>query len=129
MPLRNKKILAIDDTDSIRTFLRISLEAQGAKFYEASTAEEGIKLCREIQPDLVVLDLGLPDKDGLEILEELKEGSAQHIPVVVILSVRKDYDTKSKAINMGVDGYISKPFMMEELLEIIDEKLSVKSIH
>ncbi len=130
MPLKNKKILVIDDTDSIRTFLRIALEAQGATLYEASNAAEGIELCNSMQPDLVVLDLGLPDRDGLDILPELKSADDnKHIPVVVILSVRKDHSTVNKANLLGVDGYISKPFMMDELLDIIDTKLRVKSIH
>lgn len=70
--LDGKIILAIDDARSIRTFLRISLESQGVEFHEAGTAHEGLALCREVKPDLVVLDLGLPDVDGLTILPEIK---------------------------------------------------------
>lgn len=120
----NKHILAIDDTASIRTFLRISLQAQGASFHEAATAAQGLSMCREKHPDLVVLDLGLPDKDGLEILPEIKTQLNGHKPPpVVILSVRKEQRIKDRALELGADAYITKPFMMEDLLEIISEHL------
>lgn len=124
MGLRNKHILTIDDTASIRTFLRISLQAQGATVYEASTAEEGERLCEEIKPDLIVLDLGLPDKDGLDILPLLKKKNADNkTAAVVVLTVRKESDTRQQALALGADAYITKPFLMEELMEVIDEKL------
>ena len=124
MPLRNKRILAIDDTFSIRTFLRISLQSHGAEFHEASTALHGMELCQKIKPDLVVLDLGLPDKDGLDILPVIKKPAHGYKPpAVVILSVRKEQQTKDRAFSMGADAYLTKPFLMEDLLEIIDEQL------
>ena len=115
--LEKTKILAIDDADSIRSFLRISLEANGAEFFEADTANKGINLAQEVSPDLVVLDLGLPDKDGLEILPELK--ALPHKPDVIILSVRKEREVKEKAKSLGANDYLSKPFMMDDLLEAI----------
>ena len=124
MSLEQKKVLAIDDTAAIRTFLRISLQAHGASFFEAATATEGERLCREVRPDLVVLDLGLPDKDGLDILPQLKAaGESDTPPKVVILSVRKEQSTKNRAALLGADAYLTKPFLMEELLEVIDRKL------
>lgn len=124
MSLIQKKVLAIDDTPAIRTFLRISLQAHGADFFEAASATEGERLCREVRPDLIVLDLGLPDKDGLEILPYLKtteeDGAA---PKVVILSVRKEQSTKNQAFSLGADAYLTKPFLMEELIEVIEHKL------
>ncbi|MFW0778182.1 MAG: response regulator [Rickettsiales bacterium] len=125
MLLDNKNILAIDDTLSIRTFLRISLQAHGATFHEAATANDGLELCNKVKPDLVVLDLGLPDRDGLDILPEIKkEESEKENPKVIILSVRKDQQTKHKAFTLGADGYLSKPFLMEDLLEIIEQKIN-----
>lgn len=122
----NKRILAIDDTASIRTFLRISLQAQGAQFLEAATAMQGLAVLHESKPDLVVLDLGLPDKDGLEILPQIKEQINGHVPPpVVILSVRKEQRIKDKALELGADAYLTKPFMMEDLLEVISEKLNI----
>lgn len=125
MSLEQKKVLAIDDTAAIRTFLRISLQAHGAQFYEASNATEGEQLCREVRPDLVVLDLGLPDKDGLDILPHLKASEENGAsPKVVILSVRKEQSTKNRAFSLGADAYLTKPFLMEELIEVIERKLS-----
>jgi DNA-binding response OmpR family regulator len=124
MSLAAKHILAIDDTASIRTFLRISLNAHGAMFYEAATASEGLSLCKEIKPDLVVLDLGLPDRDGLDILPEIKhQENNGYAPNVIILSVRKEQSTKDKAFRLGADAYLTKPFLMEDLLEIIEQKI------
>jgi DNA-binding response OmpR family regulator len=116
--LTGKKILAIDDARSIRTFLRISLESQGADFHEAGTARDGLKLCQEVQPDLVVLDLGLPDEDGLTILPSIKEASAS--TQVIVLTVRKENEMKEKARMLGADAYITKPFMVDELMDAIE---------
>ncbi len=125
MSLEQKNILAIEDAAAIRTFLRISLQAHGASFFEAANASEGVRLCEEINPDLVVLDLGLPDKDGLEILPLLKQKSnGAPPPKVVILSVRKEQSTKNRALSLGADAYLTKPFLMEELIEVIERKLN-----
>jgi DNA-binding response OmpR family regulator len=127
MVLRNHTIVVIDDTISIRTFLRISLEGHGATFYEAGTAEEGLALCAKVGPDVIVLDLGLPDKDGLEIIRELKrlDGHATP-PKIIILSVRKEQRTKYLAYALGADGYLSKPFLMEDLIEMIENTLALR---
>lgn len=115
IPLDNKKILLIDDVPTIRTFLRISVEAMGANCYEAATAQQGLDASNEHHPDLVILDLGLPDKDGLDILGQIKSGA--HSPKVIILSVRKDRNVIERALCMGADEYLCKPFTMEALLE------------
>lgn len=114
--LTGKTILAIDDARSIRTFLRISLESQGAVFHEAGTAREGVSLCQKMKPDLVVLDLGLPDEDGLSILPTLKETATR----VIVLTVRKENEMKEKARTLGADAYITKPFMVDELMDAIE---------
>lgn len=124
MTLKDCKIVAIDDTPSIRTFLRVSLEDEGAEFYGASTAKDGLKLCEQIIPDLVVLDLGLPDIDGLDILPRIKETQSGNNPPVIVLTVRKGKDTIHAAYDKGANGYLTKPFMVEDLLEIIEEKLA-----
>lgn len=118
--LEDKKILAIDDTRSIRTFLRILLESNGAEFYEAETAQQGLQQCKENNPDLIVLDLGLPDKDGLDLLPELRAVMKKQAPPIIILSVRKDSQTKETAFERGADDYLSKPFTVEELLTVIE---------
>jgi DNA-binding response OmpR family regulator len=124
MSLKDSRIVAIDDSPSILTFLRLSLEGERAEFYSASTAREGVELCKKVQPDFVVLDLGLPDKDGLEILPEIKQSAPpDHSPCVIVLTVRKGRETLTEAMNKGADAYLGKPFMVEELLEVIEEKL------
>ena len=126
--MQNTKILAIDDTESIRIFLRISLKAQGVEFYEAATAEAGLATCRNVQPQLVVLDLGLPDRDGLDILPEIKAaGEGGRSPVVVVLTVRKAAETKEKAMELGASAYVTKPFMMEDLLDVIQHELGANA--
>ena len=122
MELRHKRILAIDDTGAIRTFLRISLEAQQVVFFEAGTAIDGLELCAKVNPDLVVLDLGLPDRDGLDILSEIKSHNSPQ-PKIVVLTVRKDQRTIDQAIALGANAYITKPFIMDDLLEILREQL------
>jgi DNA-binding response OmpR family regulator len=121
-----KTIVAIDDARSIRTFLRISLESQGVKFHEAGTAHDGLTLCKQVKPDLVVLDLGLPDDDGLTILPEIKrsESSTKGVPPrVVVLTVRKEIEMQERAYELGADAYITKPFMVDELIEVIESHI------
>lgn len=120
-PLSNKIILAIDDADSIRSFLRISMEAHGATFYEADTAQKGLELAGSLSPDLIVLDLGLPDRDGLEILPDLK--AMTHDPEVIILSVREEREVREQAKSLGADNYLSKPFTMDDLMDAILDRM------
>ncbi|MGE6322593.1 response regulator [Pseudomonas oryzihabitans] len=106
-------VLVIDDEPQIRKFLRISLAAQGYQVSEAATGTEGLAQAALGQPDLVVLDLGLPDRDGQEVLVELREWSA--VPVLV-LSVRADEREKVRALDAGANDYVTKPFGIQEFL-------------
>ncbi len=121
--LENKTILAIDDTAAIRTFLRISLMDQGVNFVEASSALEGLRMLEQHKPDVVVLDLGLPDRDGLDILPEIKRSHEGNAPIVVVLTVRNDRRTKDTAAKRGADAYMTKPFEMEDLVEVLQNQL------
>jgi two-component system KDP operon response regulator KdpE len=125
--LTNKHSVAIDDTHSILTFLRISLEALGATFHGAATAAGGVALCESEHPDLVVLDLGLPDKGGLDILPRLKHISRNRQMPVIILTVQKEPEARELAHQLGADAYLTKPFVLEDLTAIIHEKLNLKS--
>ncbi len=119
--LNGKKILAIDDALSIRTFLRISLEAHDVDFYEAGNGRDGLALCKRVKPELVVLDLGLPDVDGLDILPLIKQVEEGEVaPRVIVLTVRKENETKDMARELGADAYITKPFLVDELMEAIE---------
>lgn len=106
-------VLVIDDEPQIRKFLRISLAAQGYQVSEAATGTDGLAQAAVGQPDMVILDLGLPDRDGQEVLAELREWSA--IPVLV-LSVRADEREKVRALDAGANDYVTKPFGIQEFL-------------
>jgi two-component system, OmpR family, KDP operon response regulator KdpE len=106
-------VLLIEDEVQIRRFLRASLRGQGYRLLEAVTGDEGLLQAATRQPDLVVLDLGLPDLDGLEVLRRLREWS--HVPVIV-LSARGHERDKVAALDAGADDYVSKPFGIGELL-------------
>lgn len=125
MTLRNYKILIVDDEKAIRRFLTVVLQAEGADVYHASTAKQGVEQCIKACPDITILDLGLPDKDGLEILPQLKSySSSQKKHKILVLSVRKDTETIRSAYAQGADAYMSKPFTVDDLFDTIDEKLS-----
>lgn len=106
-------ILLVDDENQIRRLLRIALEAQGFEIVEAATAREGISRCADSDPDLVVLDLGLPDRDGSDLIHEVRSWSK--VPILV-LSVRSSALDKVEALDLGGSDYVTKPFSMAELL-------------
>lgn len=107
------KILVVDDEREIRTLLRVALEASKHSVIEAASGQEGVDLCALNSPDLVVLDLMLPDMDGLTVLERIRAFCA--VPVIV-LSVRDRDATKIAALDGGADDYLTKPFSVGELL-------------
>lgn len=107
------RVLVIDDELQIRRFLRISLEANGYTVAEAATGLEGINRAALRRPDLVILDMGLPDMDGLDVLRRLREWTA--VPVIV-LSVRDSDRVKVAALDAGADDYLTKPFSLQELM-------------
>lgn len=107
------RVLVIDDERQIRRFLDIGLRAEGYRVLEAANANEGLALAATREPDLVILDLGLPDRDGHEVLSELRQWSA--VPVLV-LSVRDDESQKVRALDHGANDYMTKPFGIQELM-------------
>ncbi len=113
MPEGGHQILVIDDEPPIRRFLRASLEAAGFAVTEADTGAVGLKLAAQRPPDLVILDLGLPDLDGLDVLARLREWL--QAPVLV-LSARDREGSKIAALDGGADDYLTKPFGVGELL-------------
>jgi len=106
-------IVVIDDESQIRKILTITLEAQEYKVIEASKGQDGIVAVANYHPQLVILDLGLPDKDGFSVLSEIRTWSS--VPVI-ILSVKDSEDYIVKALDLGADDYITKPFNTKELL-------------
>jgi two-component system KDP operon response regulator KdpE len=106
-------VLIIDDEVQIRRLLRVSLEASGYKVFEAASGQEGLVEAAQRRPDAIILDLGLPDAEGVSILKRLREWS--QAPVLV-LSVREGEDDKVAALDNGADDYMTKPFSTVELL-------------
>lgn len=106
-------ILVIEDEAHIRSFLRISLETHGYKVLEARTGEDGLFLAGENQPQLAIVDLGLPGMDGQEVIERLREWS--EMPILV-LSVRGDEQEKVRALDSGANDYVTKPAAISELM-------------
>ncbi len=106
------RILVVDDEPQIRRFLKTSLQAQSYEVLEAENGGTALDLIRRDKPELVILDLGLPDLDGIEVIRRVREHSA--VPIIV-LSSRDDEQVKVEALDLGADDYITKPFGMEEL--------------
>jgi len=106
-------ILLIEDEPQMRRFLRITLQSQGYRLVEAATAQEGLLQAASRNPDVVLLDLSLPDIDGLEVTKRLREWA--QTPIIVI-SAREQEQDKVKALDFGADDYLTKPFNANELL-------------
>jgi two-component system, OmpR family, KDP operon response regulator KdpE len=109
----NLRILIVDDEVEIRRFLRASLSVHGYTVFEATNGDEALHKAVDQRPDLVILDLGLPDMDGVEVTRRLREWSK--VPII-ILSVRNQEQDKISALDSGADDYLSKPFGVGELL-------------
>jgi len=106
-------ILLIEDEPQMRRFLRITLQSQGYRLVEAPSGEEGLMEAATRNPDVVLLDLGLPDLDGIEVVRRLRDWS--EVPIVV-LSAREQEQDKIRALDTGADDYLTKPFGAGELL-------------
>jgi two-component system KDP operon response regulator KdpE len=106
-------VVVIEDEPQIRRFVRTALEAEGCHVMEADTGERGLVEAGTRKPDLVILDLGLPDRDGVDVVRDLRSWSA--VPIL-ILSARVDETDKVAALDAGADDYLTKPFGVAELL-------------
>jgi len=106
-------VLIVDDETPIRRFLRLSLAGEGYRVIEAGTAAEALEMIAGQRPDVVILDLGLPDRDGLDLTREVREWSG--VPIVV-LSAREKENDKVAALEAGADDYLTKPFGTGELI-------------
>jgi two-component system KDP operon response regulator KdpE len=106
-------IVLIEDEKQIRRFLSAALEAEGMNVYEAETGKQGLIVCATRKPDLLIVDLGLPDIDGLEVIRDVRSWS--EVPIIV-LSARSQEHEKVSALDAGADDYLSKPFGAAELI-------------
>jgi two-component system, OmpR family, KDP operon response regulator KdpE len=107
------QVLVVDDEPEIRRFLRASLKTHRHIVFEADTGAGAILAIRERHPDLIILDLGLPDMDGVEVTRQVRSWS---MTPIIILTVRSHEEDKIQALNMGADDYLTKPFGIGELL-------------
>jgi len=106
-------VLLIEDEPEIRRFLRTTLPAHGFRLYEAATGKEGLAEAQARNPDLILLDLGLPDLEGSEVIRQIREWTATPI---IVLSARDQEQVKVAALDLGADDYVTKPFGVDELL-------------
>lgn len=113
-------ILLIEDEEHIRSFISTTIKSQGYKITTAATGIDGLHLCASLCPDIILLDLGLPDMDGMDVISKLRQWSAT--PIIVI-SARNHEQEKAKALDLGADDYITKPFSTVELLARIRTSL------
>ena len=107
------QILVVEDDQSVRNLICVTLKVHNYSFVTASSGKEAIMLSTSLKPDLVLLDLGLPDMDGIEVIQSIRSWS--QMPVIVI-SARSDEADKISALDEGADDYLTKPFSTEELL-------------
>ncbi len=106
------RVLVVDDDQSIRRFLDIALRARGYRVFGAGTAQAALDAAPCVRPDVVILDLGLPDRDGLEVIRQLQQAGRSRI---LVLSVRDQEEEKIEALEAGADDYLTKPFGIGEL--------------
>ena len=114
------RILVVDDETAILRFLETVLDSEGFNLYKAENGHLALAAAATVRPDLVLLDLGLPDMDGIEVVKRLREWSK--VPIIVV-SVRDREDDKVKALDAGADDYLTKPFGIGELLARIRASL------
>src|SRR5207302_3929044 len=113
LPARPAKILVVDDEPQIRTLLKVTLGRAGYAVIEAANAREALNARAIDRPDLVLLDLGLPDRDGLELVSAFR---AEPRTALIVVSARDQTEQKVAALDLGADDYVTKPFDTEELL-------------
>ena len=119
-------ILIVEDEADIRRFVRLTLETEGHTVHEAATLQRGLIEAGTRRPDLVVLDLGLPDGDGVDLIRDLRTWSAMPI---IVLSARSAEASKIAALDAGADDYLVKPFGSGELMARVRSLLRVKSLY
>jgi two-component system, OmpR family, KDP operon response regulator KdpE len=120
------RILVVEDDPHVRKFIRLSLQAEKMNVLEADTAEEAITLVHAASPDLMILDLGLPDIDGLQVIRDVRLNSMMPI---LVLSGRTEDSAKIAALEHGADDYITKPFAVHNLVARVRAALIQHSLH
>lgn len=124
MAKKSETVLVVEDDAALRVGLEMNLEVEGYSVVSAATASEGVQKAKAAKPDVVILDLMLPDFSGLEVLEDLR-ATFRELPVI-ILSAKSGVENKVEGLQLGADDYLTKPFELAELLARIDAALRRK---
>ncbi len=111
--MRNERILIVEDDTQIRNFIVYSIKQDGFPYISAGTAQDALSLLVTEQIDLILLDLGLPDFDGMDVIKKIREWSEIHI---IVVSARDQDKEKAAALDAGADDYLTKPFSLTELM-------------
>ncbi|MGY9048240.1 chemotaxis protein CheY [Puniceibacterium antarcticum] len=112
------KVLAIDDSRTIRNLLRLSLETAGFEFHSACDGVEGVARFAEVNPDVVITDINMPNMDGYGVIETLRNRDRTSVPIIVLTTESSD-DLKARARNAGATGWIVKPFDDASLVSVL----------
>ncbi len=122
--LSDKTILVVDDDPDILTAITATLEETGARIETATDGNSAVRLAEQNKPDLVILDIMLPQKSGFLVLERLKQSRSGHQPRIVMITANQGKRHRQYAEALGVDEYLNKPFPMERLLEVTESLLA-----
>ncbi len=122
---KKNTILVVDDEPQIRKMLNILLDVENFKIVESDCGKQAVRMCVSIKPDLILLDLGLPDMDGKDVITAIREWS--QVPII-ILSIRSEDDEVATALNMGANDYVTKPFNVDVLLARINAALRTSAV-
>jgi two-component system KDP operon response regulator KdpE len=122
---KKNTILVVDDEPQIQKMLGILLEVENFKIVESTSAKQAIRMCVSTKPDLILLDLGLPDMDGKDVISAIREWS--QVPIIV-LTVRSDDEEVTAALNLGANDYVTKPFNVDVLLARINAALRSSAV-
>lgn len=119
-----RKILSIEDTASFRLLIRLALEFEGFEVLEALDGQSGLAMANNVRPDLILLDLKLPDLDGLAVCQQLKADPELRLIPVVVLSASDDSEEIGNCMEAGATGYLLKPFRPKYLIDMVRQKLA-----
>ena len=125
-PLRKGNILVVDDDEDILLLVSSALKSRGFNIITASTGADGIRLCATEQPDLVILDIELPDRDGIEVCQEIRRNNVMPI---IFLTVRNEETDIVLGLGVGADYYITKPFRVSELIAGVEAALRRETVY
>lgn len=113
------KVLAIDDSRTIRNLLRVSLESAGFQFHCACDGVEGVEMFPDVEPDVVITDINMPNMDGFGVIETLRSGEEKTTVPIIVLTTESSNDLKTRARDAGATGWIVKPFDDASLVSVL----------